>query len=113
MWSVEVALRDCQKNREFAASFVPMIRPASLLLSLPRKSLSSLSHFVRSFSNPPTPLTKLTVRPDGIAVIEMNRPAVNSLNRELMADLTKSLLAAADDKNAKAVVRVPRLIPLH
>jgi len=106
-------LRDCQRNREFAASVIPMIRPASLLLSLPRKSLSSLSRFVRSFATPPASLTKLTVRPDGIAVIEMNRPAVNSLNRELMSDLTKSLIAAADDKNAKAVVRAPRLIPLH
>ena len=70
-----------------------------------RRTLPSTLHlFARSFSATPPSLTKLTIRPDGVAVIEMNRPAVNSLNRELMADLTKSLIAAAEDKSAKAVV---------
>ena len=100
-----------------------MIRPASILRSMRRTLPSTLHLFARSFSATPPSLTKLTIRPDGVAVIEMNRsssppftfcppsssllasrPAVNSLNRELMSDLTKSLIAAAEDKSAKAVV---------
>lgn len=81
-----------------------MLRSVSFLVSAARSRLPNHPILSRTFTASAPSLTNLSVRPDGVAVIELSRPPVNSLNRVLMEDLTKSLVAAAQHPDAKAVV---------
>lgn len=58
---------------------------------------------VRAMASQSGPLVDLSIDKDGIAVLTMNRPPVNSLNLELLQDINKSLDEVAKNKT-KAMI---------